>query len=297
MNVIKQNIKTVFPIYAKFCQPPDWILDMSIEELQTYMKTTTVYINSDYNDPNSPEIKELIHYREPVNIGMKRLYDIVVMKEQFGYSVSNYNETSPNIAVYTKTPVKLLKVYPSHPNEYEFEGDCHIINAIAPALDSDRQPDYIRLEKIESGVPRTAEYKKMLLSAFKKIEQCYLDLKTAGEVDGIVLHGIGTGAFSQYAKELGINVEQAFRECYEKTLKKHEENVILNYIRFIDHKYDKMTIGISDFIKDYDLSRMLIVNAWDPFSMAGNGNGFDESLDGHLGRISAISVLCWSHMM
>jgi hypothetical protein len=38
---------------------------------------------------------------------------------------------------------------------------------------------------------------------------------------------------------------------------------------------------------------LLLCNAWDPHSIAGNGNFADESLDGYFGRSSAIGPLCW----
>jgi len=37
----------------------------------------------------------------------------------------------------------------------------------------------------------------------------------------------------------------------------------------------------------------LFVNAWDPWSMVGNGNEADNSLDGFFGRSTAMAVLCW----
>ena len=39
----------------------------------------------------------------------------------------------------------------------------------------------------------------------------------------------------------------------------------------------------------------LFVNAWDPFSMVGNGNANDNSLDGHVGRTTASALLCWPY--
>ena len=42
-----------------------------------------------------------------------------------------------------------------------------------------------------------------------------------------------------------------------------------------------------------DLRNTLFVNAWDPWSMVGNGNGADHSLDGFFGRSTAMAILCW----
>jgi hypothetical protein len=40
------------------------------------------------------------------------------------------------------------------------------------------------------------------------------------------------------------------------------------------------------------LDDILFLNAWDPHSIAGNGNGMDNSLDGFFGRSSAIGLIC-----
>ena len=40
------------------------------------------------------------------------------------------------------------------------------------------------------------------------------------------------------------------------------------------------------------MDQILYVNEWDPWSIVGNGNAGDNSLDGFWGR-SAMSVLCW----
>ena len=37
-------------------------------------------------------------------------------------------------------------------------------------------------------------------------------------------------------------------------------------------------------------SDTLFVNAWDPISLPGNGNELDESLDGHVGRVTNIAI-------
>ena len=50
--------------------------------------------------------------------------------------------------------------------------------------------------------------------------------------------------------------------------------------------------GLFDISEEEVLST-LYVNAWDPWSMVGNGNKGDKSLDGYWGRSSAMVPLCW----
>ena len=50
--------------------------------------------------------------------------------------------------------------------------------------------------------------------------------------------------------------------------------------------------GLFDSSSD-DIATTLYVNAWDPWSMVGNGNAGDCSLDGYWGRSTAMAPLCW----
>ena len=45
------------------------------------------------------------------------------------------------------------------------------------------------------------------------------------------------------------------------------------------------------FDPQYDPKDCLYVNAWDPHSIVGNGNEFDNSLDGYFGRSTAMGFL------
>lgn len=45
---------------------------------------------------------------------------------------------------------------------------------------------------------------------------------------------------------------------------------------------------------DNDMEHTLYVNAWDPWSLIGNGNERDNSLDGYWGRCSNMAILGWS---
>lgn len=47
------------------------------------------------------------------------------------------------------------------------------------------------------------------------------------------------------------------------------------------------------YLEDADLDTTMYVNAWDPWSLIGNGNERDGSLDGFWGRSSNMAVLGW----
>ena len=68
-----------------------------------------------------------------------------------------------------------------------------------------------------------------------------------------------------------------------------------NFIKTIYRKKDSNDNykEIFDTIKDLKGNEICYINAWDPHSIAGNGNSGDNSLDGYIGANSAISLLSW----
>ena len=46
-------------------------------------------------------------------------------------------------------------------------------------------------------------------------------------------------------------------------------------------------------LSEPQIQEILFVNAWDPWSMVGNGNESDGSLDGYYGRSTNMAVLSW----
>jgi len=279
MNM-KDDIKNLFLVYLYGYEPPKWIIDYDLSE---YMKTTILYY-----DANCIDYKDLIRYRIPVNIGMKLYYNKELMEKYFGYSESIYNESSSNIAVYTKTPVII--------NEKKY--DVNVINVIAPALDSYNQYDYKRIkEKIGLNINLTNEkiYELMLEKCFIKIKECFKNF------DILVMSGFGLGSFSILCKELDIDCKNIYKKFLIKYFWKSKKKIYLNHLNDLDcpqkdnfiYINEDINYVISKFLTN-KLDKVLFVNAWDPYSIVGNGNERDNSLDGYFGRISAMSVLCWS---
>jgi len=278
---LKDTIQNLFATYFEGYEPPQWIKKFSF--LPVHWKRTICY----YDDKSDPEtVVTLLRQREPVNIGMMRFYYEERLNDYFGYDQSPYDTESPNIAVYCYTPVNIKikeRVY--------FKSDIHVLNVIGVALDKPQQPDFIRIQ--QKG---PAEYIRMVCLVFKKIKYCFLtkNFKT------LVLHGFGLGDFSKYAKQLKIHPKKVFKIAFDEIFKdiSHEwgKQIIFNQI---DLEVDYPVIHKKQDIRSliYELHRslesVLFINAWDPFSIIGNGNAMDESLDGNFGTITAMSVLGW----
>jgi len=111
------------------------------------------------------------------------------------------------------------------------------------------------------------------------------------------MSGFGLGVFSSLCKELNIDCYKIYKKCFIKYFGESKKKKNLNLLPFEMDKKNFININedIYDLIeKTQNLDKVLFVNAWDPYSLVGNGNNMDNSLDGYFGRISAMSILCWS---
>jgi hypothetical protein len=277
---------TIQDIYHTGYAFPTW----SIEFLRTHpelFKTVEVF----YDDGGNPnEVDKLLREREPTNIAMNRYYDLEKLLELFGhsigaYSLSKISKLMPNIAVKCRTPVKI----PS-------SGDIisvWVINLIGAAFDRPQQPDcqhFCRNEVDNSSVSHLLKpfcrnvnleelkvfYYKMWLKAFEAVNRDpYLYI--------LKVVGVGSNNFSPFRRE------QYFMDWIQNPI---IEKLKLLFPGVIVETLDyHIPQGFSTESVD-KLEKTLFVNAWDPWSMAGNGNAMDNSLDGYWGRSSGIGLLC-----
>lgn len=265
-------IAKLFDVYDEGFKPPFWV--------KTYNMNRNEYQNTIcYYDADSPldAVKRLMKYREPVNIAMQRYYSKKLLKEYFGYSRSCYDTTSPNIAVYCQTPCI----------KFKSKRYIHVLNVIGVALDDAEQPDYERVSTDPD------EYKRMVSRVFRKIRYCFYHRP----FHTMVLHGFGLGVFSALAPELGIDAKEVFLECFHDSFHDCQKDIVCNYMPFKIKGYTNIKVPVDELIfsmDQEDLDGTLFINAWDAFSMIGNGNSKDASLDGHFGRMTCMSVLGWS---
>jgi uncharacterized protein (DUF1810 family) len=92
--------------------------------------------------------------------------------------------------------------------------------------------------------------------------------------------------------KLNVNPEPNFY------IKGHDDKLSLDdkddkLIETLKTKTDIEYIELIDKIKNLQGNKICYINAWDPHSIAGNGNKGDPSLDGYMGANSAISLLSW----
>lgn len=293
-------IQKLFECYFENFKPPAWILEYSF-------KKELLDLVICYHDKHSDMdvIKTLLTNREPTNIEMNRLYFSDKLEKYFGYPHSGYTIGSPNIAVYCKTPFVFWDGANHQERQIRIKSKfVHVINVIGVALDDEQQPDYLEMMHLKSPQDCRNLYTTKVRSVFKKIIKCFKD---HSNLKIIVVHGFGMGVFSKFATRFGIPHEEIFIRLlqefiYEVIAIRDDAKIIINYLPYskilprIQNKLYFIRTPIDLLIDSYeqkDLDHILFVNAWDPFSIVGNGNAGDNSLDGFFGRITAMSVLCW----
>lgn len=271
--------KNIFSIYIPSYHFPSWVLTPSLWNTFAFDKTVVYYDPEDTLD----NVQRMVKEREPCNISMRRIYFEETMQEQFGwkhgaYQYSTPDQLMPNIAIYCYATV--LRPTGNIP--------VHVINLVGYAFDTMHQPDYIYF----MSKPRehlVAKYH----AVWKKAYYAALDLKQRNLIDKIKIFNVGGGAFAGPFFDTFIETifEPAFLPLVPLFTRAGIE--VLGY-NIETKEFDGGYIpGILNR-DDEDVEHTLYVNAWDPWSLIGNGNARDNSLDGCWGRYTNMAVLGWS---
>lgn len=267
-NAIKMN-----EIYYEGMSFPNWTLD--INHWKTFSFNTTVVYYDTFEELN--DVVLLVKEREPCNMAMKQYYNKDKLETYFGwrngaYCKSTPKKLMPNIAIYCKADVLL---------SFGFK-KIHLINLIGYAFDTNNQPDFLFLK--ENGLNHIIQKYNLM---WKKALACLIDLN----LKKIKIFNVGGGNF---AGPINNFIETIFEPAFLPLLPEFKKNNI--HILGYD-SYTKTFNGgfIPQCLEtDDDVENTLYINAWDCWSMAGNGNQYDNSLDGYWGRNSNIALLCWS---
>ena len=266
-----EQAKRIRSIYFPGCAFPLWVLDPQLWQEHDFTSVKVFYKASE----NFYDVKLLMKEREPCNIGLKRLYGEQALQTNFGhdkggYSVSTSDKLMPNIAVYTHATVKLLSGYKK----------VHVINLIGAAFDHPEQPDfvYFRNRPLTEVIAFYRNMWSLALAALLKTSCTSLQIYNVGG-------GAFAGPYSNFIKDIFEPAMKPLLPLFEK----HGRSVV-GY-DWLTHTF---TGGfIPDCLETANLEDTMFVNAWDPWSLIGNGNERDGSLDGYWGRVSNMSVLGW----
>ena len=293
------NATKLYNTYYPGYEFPRWSLKKFAESYMEYAPTVQVY----YPDCHSRDaVEKLLIEREPVNITMDRCYDQSVLYSHFKWKHGRYetffNEHKtlcPNIGVFCKTPLKL-------PDGTFI--DVNVFNAVGYAFDDENQPDYKYFIVGKKQSKLQTKYQEL----FHRIYTCAVENK----LDTIILSLVGANNFANKYKD--GNGGQG-KEIFQSTI--WAPALLATMKNFV--KIKTQIMGSKDYkawrLKGTDLEKMedcgyfphqnaqlmtpvqrsqtLFVNAWDPLSIVGNGNKKDLSLDGRMGKVTMMALLCW----
>lgn len=235
-------------------------------------------------------IKKLIKEREPVNIGMQRGYDLEQMKKTYGWSTgyygeyySKYHSLAPNISLHSRV-LFTNSIY-----------NINIIHVIAYAFDSIKQPDYQYIINQMEPHKRPDMIIKRFTHIFNVISKCMDDF----DYKYVFLSKFGTGNFATlYKDSIGYGSSRLL-QLYNKSLQMSNLiNKKIYLIKTFPTNNSELNRTVFRIEKSANLQtlldKILFVNAWDPWSIPGNGNKGDESLDGYVGRSTTSAICGWT---
>ena len=271
------SLLKIYDIYIPTYHFPSWVLDPNLWNTFEFDKTIVYYDKED----NLQDVITMVREREPCNICMKRIYFKESLKKKFGWEYGAYQKSTvdklmPNIAIYCYANVLLKSGYKK----------IHVINLTGYAFDTYTQPDY-QYFKLKSTEHLIEKYNKM----WKKALNSAIDLKKMGKINNIQIFNVGGGAFEppDYDNFIETIFEPAFLPLIPYF--KNAGIKVLGYDmeeKEFNGGYIPEILSTDEYAED-----TLYVNAWDPWSMIGNGNDRDNSLDGNWGRCSNMAVLGW----
>lgn len=282
-------------IYEGDSSFPQWISQLPYNELMAYSLHTTVYYKSSDNASSTiKNVKKLLSEREPVNIAQKRHYNEQALFDLFGYSKGCYGDfnESVNLSVFTVTPFRPSNLEQNLTNINSIT--INVLNVIAPAFDTYKQPDFKFFKSDEDKCKRFE-------LIFDMIFRCALEKG----INDIYITGFGLGAFkndpfhyvngfvNSYNKYINqIKHIKLYYWSYTDDMTNKIKQLIPNInIEFSQVNYDMLWSYIVKISEKNNISKVLFVNAWDCWSIIGNGNCCDRSWDGHYGRRTAMSIL------
>lgn len=279
MDIFQLSAKIIHTIYLPSCEFPEWVLEPQEWANHRFSETKVYYMKTD----SLEDVKQMATQREPCNICMKRLYSESRLEQEFGWTHGAYERSTPdklmpNIAIYCYATVK-------RPNRTL---NIHVINLVGYAFDTQDQPDY-KYFQIRPKIDLIQKYSEMWLKALKAAK----DLREENKINKIRIFNVGGGAFAgPYSMNFIDTVfEPAFLSLIQEFTKLDIQVIGYNAIT---KRFDDVFIPNLFDAPDEDVDNTLYVNAWDPWSLIGNGNERDRSLDGYMGRCSNMAVLGWT---
>lgn len=238
------------------------------------------------------DVKRLVREREPVNIAMNRYYNENKLHERFqfrkGYyrtcPISKENVTPPNFIVYTPSLV------------LNFDKIIHILHTVGLAFDSEKQRDYKLYQKLAKKPlgtdPLHVRYAKKF---YKRLFCLIFDTALHLEKKTIVMSLVGANNFASLWEGSPSEFEEKiWLPTFYKVVQKYKNsNLRIMFMGADVPGYENVGYFPQLLLhpKIHCMHQTLFINAWDCWSVPGNGNNMDNSLDGYIGRNTQVGIL------
>lgn len=343
-------------IYDKRFALPEWsVTEHQKGTLDPLMKEVTCYRVYGVKEETA---KILLGEREPVNIAQHDhgvFYNQEALYSNFGNKTSGYNRLWAKgdkkklpgaISVYCPTVIDV--------SGHKFK--VHVMNLVALAFDSEKQPDAEFFGPILAGATSpsilhpTTGWKKMeeLWNYFITMWDMAYFAAAEKKLKAVCVARIGGNAFGGCLPQIALDnttvlphraihdyyrtlvdagekfanfyeflyqgtllvVANAERykdirtvHCTNETQPRHAKLLVPDWVKSSNPGWNRVPdcFGIiseleaagTPLYKKFHLHEILWLNAWDPHSIVGNGNGMDNSLDGFYGRASSLGLMCF----
>lgn len=285
-DAIVARCKKLFDCYIPGYNPPIWSCDDPSLDL---MKQCRVF----YDEGSKiVDVMVLVDNREPVNIAMDRLYPQDKLLRQFGYETGYYDICSPEKE--TLVPPNILVYTPCRVNGFPGKV-AHILHAIGLAFDIETQPDYKAYHAPGMDLEIRTKYAvtfyiRMFKKIFKATEKLGKKHLVISLVGGNNYASAWEGGPPQFQKDV-------WTPAYQKAIEMgYLPDGIKVSIMGARGTYPQKTLQLDDIgyfpacMKRVVVEETVFVNAWDCWSVPGNGNEHDNSLDGFVGRNTDVGV-------
>jgi len=312
------NANRLYNIYKNGYGFSDWVIKENIFK-KFHFKDTSVFFNESADAEHLSNVVLMTIQREPVNIALGRYYNTNILKNTFGWKQGAYTKSTedklmPNIAIYCKASVRESPMSDTYK-------DVHVINLVGYAFDNPNQPDYKFFNKIDPIGSNNNNSDKQLTILIQMYTNMWMLAATAAKSKGmknLFIYNVGGGVFAEGLRTLKCAITDFKRQIFIPSFAKAKEYCMKNSISVVNEELvepndpraaairipavlfnDTFSEIAANLIMNNPndtkpiVDETLFVNAWDPWSIIGNGNYSDNSLDGFWGRSSNMSVLGW----
>jgi hypothetical protein len=267
--------------YRGNCQMPEQALKL-LENGELQALSAKCFVLSHQGLALPEEVKTLATQRVPANIAGHDYFDPEALQRHFGWKRAYYDQyyadkgvLAPQLAVFCRTPC-----FDGH--DRRTWRTINVVNLIGLALDSSKQSDQRFLGRLEKNQAR--DY---ALLHMRRMWCLMFEAAGVARLRRVEYTRVSGGAFS-------ANLKALTGWDYDELLKESMPTEPPSWSGVVSVQAFEGWVPTSLLRRrQEDLDEVLLVNAWDPLTIIGNGNAMDHSIDGFFGRSTAMGVLGW----